>query len=374
MISILHSARILGLVLIVAACSDSGESEKPSSLERDASPGSGQATARPATKLDEASSSALSPSRAPQVLEAFEVGANVYVRALTTEPAANGLWVGTSAGVHEIDLETKQLRRTFTRQDGLANEYVFAIFVDHQGYKWFGTNAGGVSRYRGGKWKTFFPMHGLADYWVYSFAEQKDGTLWIGTWEGVNRVDPLTVNFRTYIDELVNEWVYGIDVDSKDRVWFATEGGVSMYDGDSWSSWSHLDGLGAANAEVLPPSKNTGVGTSGGVIRYDTSTDDYRLFDVRSGLLSNGVFHLSKLDDKLAVGTYGGGLSLLDPATGTWENFNIQHGLADSFVYDVLKTASGDIWIATWSGANRVRGARLDDRSSWELYTVENTG
>jgi ligand-binding sensor domain-containing protein len=133
--------------------------------------------------------------------------------------------------------------------------------------------------------------------------------------------------------------------------------------------------VGNRNIKAIVPDGNLmWVGTSGGVIRYDTSTDDYRLFDVRSGLLSNGVFHLSKLDGKLAVGTYGGGLSMLDPATGTWENFNIQHGLADSFVYDVLKTASGDIWIATWSGANRVRGARLDDRSSWELYTVENTG
>lgn len=48
------------------------------------------------------------------------------------------------------------------------------------------------------------------------------------------------------------------------------------------------------------------VGTSGGVIRYDTESDDYRVFDVRSGLLSNGVFHLSRLGGRLAVGTYGG--------------------------------------------------------------------
>jgi ligand-binding sensor domain-containing protein len=292
------------------------------------------------------------------VLEAFEVGANVYVRALTTEPAANGLWVGTSAGVHEIDLETKQLRRTFTRQDGLANEYVFAIFVDHQGYKWFGTNAGGVSRYRGGEWKTFFPMHGLADYWVYSFAEQKDGTLWIGTWEGVNRVDPLTVNFRTYIDELVNEWVYGIAVDSKDRVWFASEGGVSMYDGDSWSSWTHLDGLGAPNAELLPPSKNTGLGTRSrhdlGVLRGGEATYN-----------PNYVFaiHVDP-DDRVWGGTWGGGVSVFDG--NQWKNFTTEDGLAGNIVYSMVQDDEGVFWFGTDRGLSRYDGKR------WNTYNRNN--
>lgn len=115
------------------------------------------------------------------------------------------------------------------------------------------------------------------------------------------------------------------------------------------------------------------VGTSGGVVRYDTRSDDYKLFDVKSGLLSNGVFHVGKLDGRIVVGTYGGGLSLLDPVTEKWQTYNIPEGLGDAFVYDVLKAKNGDVWIATWSGVNRVRGGRLDDRSQWELHTVEST-
>jgi ligand-binding sensor domain-containing protein len=116
------------------------------------------------------------------------------------------------------------------------------------------------------------------------------------------------------------------------------------------------------------------VGTSGGVLRYDLASDDYELFDVTKGsLLSNGVFHVSKLDDKIAVGTYGGGLSLYDPKAGSWKNYNIPEGLADQFVYDVQRVSNGDIWIATWSGANRIIGGDLDDASKWETYNVENT-
>jgi ligand-binding sensor domain-containing protein len=115
------------------------------------------------------------------------------------------------------------------------------------------------------------------------------------------------------------------------------------------------------------------VGTSGGVVRYDTRSDEYKLFDIQSGLLSNGVFFVGRLGDRIAVGTYGGGLSLLDPKTEKWETYNIPEGLGDAFVYDVLKARNGDVWIATWSGVNRVRGGDLKDRSKWELHTVEST-
>jgi ligand-binding sensor domain-containing protein len=115
------------------------------------------------------------------------------------------------------------------------------------------------------------------------------------------------------------------------------------------------------------------IGTSGGVVRYDTKRDDYKLYDIKSGLLSNGVFFVGKLDDRIAVGTYGGGLALLDPKTEQWETYNVPEGLGDAFVYDVLKTKDGDVWIATWSGVNRIKGGRLRDRSAWELHTVQST-
>ncbi len=117
----------------------------------------------------------------------------------------------------------------------------------------------------------------------------------------------------------------------------------------------------------------TWVGTSGGVIRYDIETDDYRLFDLRSGLLANGIFHIGKLGGRIVVGTYGGGMALLDEARGGWDIYNIPQGLADAFVYDVLQTRDGDVWIATWSGANRVTGGALDERDKWRTYSVENT-
>ncbi len=116
------------------------------------------------------------------------------------------------------------------------------------------------------------------------------------------------------------------------------------------------------------------IGTSGGVIRYDTTTDQYKLFDNKTGLLSNGMFYVGKIDDRITVGTYGGGLSIYDETNKEWKNYNVPQGLADAFVYDVIRVRNGDLWIATWSGANRVRGGALDDPSKWDAFTVESTG
>jgi hypothetical protein len=50
-------------------------------------------------------------THAQKVKDVFEVGPSVYVRALTVEPARAALWVGTSAGVHEVDLASAKLRK-----------------------------------------------------------------------------------------------------------------------------------------------------------------------------------------------------------------------------------------------------------------------
>jgi ligand-binding sensor domain-containing protein len=291
----------------------------------------------------------------PRVIESYEVGENVVVRGLTVEPKNNALWVGTSTGVHEIDLATHKLRNTFTRNSGLANEYVFTIGVDTEGYKWFGTNAGGASRYRDGVWKTYFPMHGLADYWVYSFANQHNGDLWIGTWAGVNHVDLRTMKFTTYVKELVNEWVYGIAVDDQDHVWFGTEGGVSMFDGKTWRSWSHKDGLGAINKNKRAPSPNTGLGTRS---RHDLSMLSG---DGRLTYNPSYVFALQITPDHaIWAATWGGGVSRFDGKH--WHNYTTRDGLAGDIVYSIAQESNGVLWFGTNNGVSRYDG------KSWHNY------
>jgi len=290
-----------------------------------------------------------------KVIDSFNVGQNVYVRSMTVDPSAKTLWIGTSVGVLEIDIDTRNMLNTYTRDQGLANEYVFGMMVDSKGRKWFGTNGGGITRLKDNEWKTYFPMHGLADYWVYSFTEQSNGTIWVGTWAGLNELNPDTGKFKTYLKELVNEWVYGLDVDAKDRIWIGTEGGINMYDGKSWQVWTHKDGLGAPNTENLPLSDNTGLGTRS---RHDLSV-------ISQGMNTynpNYVFSLVVAKDQTVwAGTWGGGASHYDGKA--WANYTKKEGLAGNIVYTVMQDESGDLWFGTNNGLSHYDG------KTWETIT-----
>ncbi len=305
-----------------------------------------------------------------RILDTFKIGDSVVARSLALEQQ-HTLWVGTSGGVMEIDLTTQQARNTFTREHGLANEYVFGIFIDSQGYKWFGTNGGGVSRLRDGQWKTFFPLHGLADYWIYSFTEQADGSLWIGTWAGANRYDPQTEKFTTYVKELINEWVYGLDVDSRDRVWFGTEGGVSMFDGKVWQEWNHDDGMGAPNTQALPASSNTGLGTRS---RHDLST-----LQLGSNTYNPNYVFSILVDplDHVWAGTWGGGAARFDGSR--WHNFTTEDGLAGNIVYSIARDTEGAMWFGTDGGLSRLyhdkwqNFTKADGLAGNHVYAIQTT-
>lgn len=335
-------ALLLGFLILLGGCSDSTPESASAPDQDDKQQVQSDAPDVSPLRQDNAATSL------PRVLEFFEIGENVYARSLVYEAQQNAVWVGTSVGVHEVDLTSRDVRNTYTRDDGLANEYIFAMMVDTQGGKWFGSNGGGASRLHQGNWQTFFPLHGLADYWVYSFAEQASGMIWIGTWNGVNRYDPSSGGFTTYVKELINEWVYGIAVDQKDRVWFGTEGGVSMFDGEQWRSWTHDDGLGAPNSAGLPVSTNTGLGTRS---RHDLNV----MVEGRPSYNPNYVFCLFiDRDDQIWAGTWGGGVSRYDGQR--WTNLTSRDGLAGDIVFSIAQDQQGAMWFGTQRGISRYDG------------------
>ena len=133
--------------------------------------------------------------------------------------------------------------------------------------------------------------------------------------------------------------------------------------------------MGSRNVKALLAEKDiVWIGSSAGLVKYDVEKDDYKFYNNHNGLRANGVFSIDRIaNNKLAVGTYGGGLAILDEAKDDWQLYNVPDGLGDPFVYDVLSAKNGDLWIATWTGVNRVIGGKLDDKTAWELYTVEST-
>ena len=84
-------------------------------------------------------------------------------------------------------------------RDGLAWYDLNDVYVDDDGNAWFATADRGLSRYDGATWTTYTEEDGLADDIVFATVVHPNGDLWVGTVEGLSRFDGNT--WTTYTDE-----------------------------------------------------------------------------------------------------------------------------------------------------------------------------
>jgi ligand-binding sensor domain-containing protein len=105
-------------------------------------------------------------------------------------------WYGTDSGVaYHYSIEAKQCWYLYTEDDGLINNMVISIQGADNGITWFGTPEG-VSKFDGENWINYTVMDGLAGNTVYDIAIDKDGSVWFGTDNGASRFDG--TNWTTY--------------------------------------------------------------------------------------------------------------------------------------------------------------------------------
>jgi signal transduction histidine kinase/ligand-binding sensor domain-containing protein len=122
---------------------------------------------------------------------------------------------------------------------------VSAIYQDHAGLLWFGTQSG-LARWDGKQWRLFTPRDGLSSDSVRALAEDKEGNLWIGTERGgLNRLrDGKFTVFRHEADkELPSDAVSSLYVDAEDVLWIGTYAGLARYDHGQWTQYTMREGL-----------------------------------------------------------------------------------------------------------------------------------
>ena len=274
----------------------------------------------------------------------------------------NWLWFGTwGNGVSVLDhggtpfYKGDDTWATFTTTHGLASNDVRAIAVDSEKRLWFGAYGGGVSVLdygdtpfdnQGDTWTTFTTTHGLASNDVWALAVDGDVQLWFGTWGGgVSVLDHGGTPFYkedddwqtfTTADDLADNRVSAITVDSARRPWFGT-----------WGDWPYLIG----GVSVLDHHDTP----------LDKSDDEWKTFTTADGLASNVVEAIA-VDggDRLWFGTLGGvsvldhGGTPFDKGDDTWTTFTQSDGLADNRVEAIAMGGRGRLWFGTSGGVSEL--------------------
>ncbi|MGI6242653.1 MAG: ATP-binding protein [Prevotella sp.] len=215
-----------------------------------------------------------------------------------------GLWLATDhLGLLHLNYATKQMNQyTYSRDvpTSVANNTIQSLLVDDTGALWVGCYKNGISYYSPSqsKFKTLL----IGD--VCTIAEDDAGLLWCGTNDkGIVVYNPKTGSRQTY-DMGVTRLGSNVVVSS-----------LTARDGSLW--------FGAFN---------------GGLVHYREGHWQVFRADDESGLLSDNVWSLCELPDgRVAVGTLGAGLQVLDPKTGAFTNYTAEKNqLGSDFINSIV--------------------------------------
>ena len=202
--------------------------------------------------------------------------------------------------------------------------------------------------FKKGTWKTYTCIDGLVDDSLMAVYRDPNGIIWFATDVGVSRYDGNEfVNFTTK-DGLANNEVMSIYSGSDGVMWFGTMDGVSRYDGNEFTNFTTKDGLAhnIVTSIYRDPDGMMWFGKSGGVSRYDGN--EFTHFTRKDGLAGNMVRSIYRDPDGVMWFGTNGGISRYDGSR--FINFTEKDGLAHNHVTSIYRDPDGVMWFGTWGG------------------------
>ena len=188
------------------------------------------------------------------------------------------LWVATRRGMFVSSASAGAAAR-FTRMTipGEPPEAVYEFVLADGGGRgvWTG-NGRGLFHYDGTQWTRRSTDIGLLDDRVARLAQTPDGAVWLGyrsAW-GLMRLAPpyAMVERFTVKNGLHSDQPISLGTDAHGRLWYATDDGVAVRDGETWRHYGQGDGLvwddTNGNAFLAEPDGGVWFGTSLGLSHF----------------------------------------------------------------------------------------------------------
>lgn len=222
---------------------------------------------------------------------------------------------------------------------------------------------------------------------------------------------------------LVNDHIFFLEADG-DSLWIGTEGGLVLYHGGTWQSWTEADGLpwrvvmgiakdqkrgdlwlalfgeGIArlsggrfehftqmNSGLLNDvsygidvqGDNVWIASTAGISRYNQVTGEWTVFNERNAPMEEvWTYNVSAAEDKVFFAVWGGGVLEWDVAAESWTDYLDPDGEMEIDLYrddgliHVITTSvsyvDNVLWAATYFGLSRYDGR------NWRGYLDHDSG
>lgn len=306
------------------------------------------------------------------------------------------VWAGTwGRGLYRISGEKSE---GWTSRDGLADDFVHALFEDGEGSLWIGSR-GGLSRWRSGPVSSFGPAEGVEGQFVSAVTGDERG-IWLGTWrsglykiEG-DRVRKVPVPFdemQATVRSLAaapdgtlwmsDDWhqqllcwsrggwrkytqkelgyrpaVRTIAVDKQEGLWLGDQRGLFAYPAGkpAMNATRHLPGQ-VINALLVGRDGRVWAGTAGGLWKQERGS-----FVKVEGLPHPAVTSLFEdSEGRVWITTGAAGVALA--TAGGVKALDQRHGLRQAPVHSVLDDGRKAIWLSTSGGILRVPSEQVSE-------------
>jgi streptogramin lyase/two-component sensor histidine kinase len=248
-----------------------------------------------------------------------------------TQVSKNEFFIGTDKGINVFNDITNSFD-VLNQNDALSSSNIRAMIKDSRENVWIGTMDRGIMKYdlqdksfqyfgdkKDGKFSELY------DNTIWAILEGYRNDIWIGTLNGLFRLDPDSMSLKKYHhipgdeNSLSHDVVYSLYEDQHHDIW---------------------------------------AGTYGGLNKYDRSENRFEVFRHRLGdpasISTNKVFGINQdAEGYLWIGTMGGGLNRMNPYTEEFRHFTEQDGLSNNVVYDIIIDRMGYMWLSTNKGLSR---------------------
>lgn len=280
------------------------------------------------------------------------------------------IYIGTEEGVYIYTLSNGILEKLVDVPTGIR---VHAILCQMFNRIWLATEGDGLYlydmktkelknyRYEDGK-------SGLNSNYVRSLALDTENRLWVGTYGGLNIYKEGSDSFSSIKSSEIQEGslsqnsVRSIFRDSQGGMWLGTYwGGLNYYHPlcNRFQRIKHVPFLNSLSNNVVScivedNKHNLWIGTSdGGLNYYDNASQLYKNYLFNSGNLDVPfkdikTVYVDEVQDRIYVGAHAGGMMVLHRKSGYIEYYNRHNSnLPSNNIYSIISDGYGGLWVAS---------------------------
>jgi Signal transduction histidine kinase len=254
---------------------------------------------------------------------------------------------------------------------------IYSIFEDSKKNLWLGTWDQGLCKLDRSSYKADFylsPQKPGGILHIHEINEYKPGELLIGSDDGLSCFNTQTSAHQLYVSKetdpssLSDKFVYPIYKDREGGIWIGTYyGGVNYLSPNNglFERYTHSSYVNSVNGNVIGAFSEDKKGNvwiasdDGGISCLNKTNGKFSYFVPNGGKNGLSCFNVHAFcwdEDKLWIGTYAGGLNVLDTRTGSFKHYNSEENnpntLDGGSIYAIFKDRESRMWVASMSGVN----------------------